>query len=209
MQLREVLHVVRQSWLIIVATVVVALAAGWAVTTITPASYEAETQILVTPAVSPDTGGNAVQAAALVSDQVATYAALAETPAVLDPAIERSGVDVVTNDLVEDVSAEVIPQTSIILLTVAAESATDAAELANAIAASLIEQLEGTGSAGSTPTDSAIQATGTVVAPPEIPEDPDSPDLVVNLIVAFAIGLVVAFLVIVFRQALAAGTRGR
>lgn len=212
MQLREVLRVIRDSWLIIVVTLAVALVAGWAVSTIVPESYETETTVLVSPTVAVGTGtgaatgATAVQAAALVADQVTTYAALAQTPAVLDPAIEASGVDVASTELVEDVTAEVIPQTSLIVLTVEASSGQEAAELANAIAASLIAQIEGPDVAVD-PAAAAVGVTGSVVAAPEIPTDPSSPNLLLNLAIALAVGLVVAFLVIVFRQALAAGTR--
>lgn len=206
MQLREVLRVIRDSWLIVVVTLAVALVAGWAVTTISPESYETETTVLVSPTATVGTGATALQAAALVADQVTTYAALAQTPAVLDPAIESSGVEVASTDLVEDVTAEVIPQTSLIVLTVEASSGQEAAELANAISASLIAQIEGPDVAVD-PAAGAVGATGSVVAAPEIPTDPSSPNLLLNLAIALAIGLVVAFLVIVFRQALAAGTR--
>ena len=206
MQLREVLRVIRDSWLIVVVTLAVALVAGWAVTTIVPESYETETTVLVSPTATVGTGATALQAAALVADQVTTYAALAQTPAVLDPAIESSGVEVASTDLVEDVTAEVIPQTSLIVLTVEASSGQEAAELANAISASLIAQIEGPDVAVD-PAAGAVGATGSVVAAPEIPTDPSSPNLLLNLAIALAIGLVVAFLVIVFRQALAAGTR--
>ncbi|OMQ16639.1 hypothetical protein A7K94_0201115 [Modestobacter sp. VKM Ac-2676] len=208
MQLREVLRVIRDSWLIIVATVAVALVAGWAVTAIAPARYETETMVLVSPTLPAGSDANVVQAATLVNEQVATYAALAETPSVLDPAIESSGVDVASTELVDDVAAEVVPQTSLILLTVEAGSGQDAAELANAISASLIEQIEGPG-VGVDAAVGAVGATGTVVAAPEIPTNPSSPDLLVNLLVALAVGLVVSFLVIVFQQALAAAPRGR
>lgn len=210
MPLREVLRVIRDSWLIVVVTLAVALVAGWAVTTIVPESYETETTVLVSPTVAvgtgTGTGATAVQAAALVADQVTTYAALAQTPAVLDPAIESSGVEVASTDLVEDVTAEVIPQTSLIVLTVEASSGQEAAELANAISASLIAQIEGPDVAVD-PAAGAVGVTGSVVAAPEIPTDPSSPNLLLNLAIALAVGLVVAFLVIVFRQALAAGTR--
>jgi capsular polysaccharide biosynthesis protein len=51
--------------------------------------------------------------------------------------------------------------------------------------------------------------TGDVVASPTIPGSPSSPDLTLNLLVALAIGLLVAFLVIVIKQALSTGTQER
>lgn len=204
MHLREVLRVMRRSWVIIVAAVVLGPAAGLLVTLLVPENYETETKVLVDPVISADAAGNLGQAAAFVGNRMATYAALVETPAVLDPAIERSGVDVASTALVDDVTSELIPQTSIINITVEAGTALDAAELANAIAASLITEIETASTA-----DGPVGVSGTVVEAPEIPEDPASPNLVLNVIAGLAIGLLVAFLVIVFRQALAAGTQGR
>ncbi|WP_197058431.1 YveK family protein [Modestobacter caceresii] len=204
MHLRDVLRVIRRSWMIIVAAVVAGLLAGWLVTVFMPERYETETKVLVDPVVSVEATDTLSQASALVADRVETFAALAQTPAVLDPAIDAIGADVASTDLVDNVTAEVLPRTSIINITVEAGTPTNAAELANAIAASLITQIEGD-AAAATP----ISLTGTVVEAPEIPDELASPLLLLNLLVGLAVGLLVAFLVIVFRQALSAGTRGR
>lgn len=203
MSLRDVLLVIRRSWVIIVVAVLTALAGGWALTAVTPKSYQAQAAVLVAPAVSGDASSMA-QAASFVADQVATYAALAETPAVLEPAIQRSGVQVASTELAGRVSSQLVPQTSIITLTVEVASADEAARLANAVAATLIDQIE-----KQTPPGGAVRVTGSVVESPRVPTTPAAPDLVLNLLVAFAVGLVVAFLTIVFRQALAAGDRAR
>lgn len=201
--LRDVLLVIRRSWLIIVVAVLAALAGGWTLTAVTPKTYQTQAAVLVAPTVSGDAGSMA-QAASFVANQVATYAALAETPAVLDPAIERSGVHMASAELVGQVTSELVPQTSIITLTIEVGSASEAAELANAVAASLIDQIE-----EQTPPGGAVRVTGSVVESPEIPTTPASPNLVFNLLVALAVGLAVAFMTIVFRQALTAGTPER
>lgn len=201
--LRDVLLIIRRSWVILLVTVLVALGAGWGITVITPKSYEAQAAVLVAPAVSTDAGSMA-QAASFVANQVATYAALAETPAVLDPAIKSAGVHVASSQLASNVSSELVPETSIIKLTVDVQSAREAAQLANAIAGTLIAQIE-----EQTPPGGAVRVTGSVVESPQAPTVPASPKLSYNLLVAGAIGLLVAFLTIVFRQALAVGTRER
>ncbi|WP_040337581.1 YveK family protein [Candidatus Blastococcus massiliensis] len=204
MQLREVLSVIRRNKLVILLTVVLGLAAGWTVTALAPETYETETKVLIEPVVSGPVAVDPGQAAAIVANQVATYAVLAETPAVLEPAIEASGVDVAATDLVGQVSSELIPRTSIITITVQAETATDAADLAEAITSSLVGQIE----EASAPA-AQVGVTGRVVEPPAVPDGPSSPKLVVNLLVGLAIGLLVAFLTVVFRQALAAGSQER
>lgn len=197
--LRDILLVIRRSWLIIVAALVAAVAGGWAITEATPPTYETQAAVLVAPA--PGDAVSMAQASSFISNQVATYAALAETPAVLDPAIELSGAQVASTELVDSVSSELVPDTSIIRVTVWGSSAQEAAELANAIAATLIEQIE-----QQTPADGAVQVTGSVVESPAVPTTPVSPDLTFNLAIALALGLLVAFVTIVFRQALAVGS---
>jgi succinoglycan biosynthesis transport protein ExoP len=201
MQLRAVLSVIRRNWLIIVAALVVGVAAAGTLATLLPKSYETETQVLVTSdvPVGTEAGATVAQASALATDQVETYAALAMTSAVLDPAIDSSGVDVASTDLVDDVTSEVVPQTSIVMITVSAGSAQDAVELGNAISASLIDQIE----AGA-PASGAVQLSGRVVQEPVVPTSPASPFLILDLALGLAVGLAVAFIVVVARQAMAA-----
>ncbi|MCF6736929.1 YveK family protein [Blastococcus sp. KM273129] len=197
--LRDVLQIIRRNWLIVVAALTAALVGGWAITQVTPPTYETQAAVLVSPAVSGDAVTMA-QASSFVSNQVATYAALAETPAVLDPALELSGAGLASTEVVDAVTSELVPQTSIIRVTVEGSSGQEAAELANAIATTLIDQIE-----QQTPADGAVQVSGSVVESPIVPTTPVSPILLVNLAIALTIGLLVAFVTIVFRQALAAG----
>ncbi|WP_336033514.1 hypothetical protein [Geodermatophilus sp. FMUSA9-8] len=198
--LRGVVRVVRRNLLVLLACLVAGAAAGWGVAAATPVTYETETKVVFTALVDPAAAVPVTQAATLVADQVPTYAALATTPSVLDPAIAASGADVASTELVEDVTAEVVPQTTIVAITVTADSARGAAELANAISASLIEQVQ-----GQSPDGSPVSATGSVVQAPEIPTSPASPLLLLDLVVGLAAGLLVGFLVVVTRQAWAAG----
>lgn len=198
--LRDVLHLIRRNWLIIVAAVTAALVGGWIITQATPETYETEAAVLVAPAISGDAVTMA-QASSFVANQVATYAALAETPAVLDPAIELSGAEVASTEMVNAVTSELVPQTSIIRVTVEGSTGREAAELANAIATVLIERIE-----EQTPADGAVRVTGSVVESPIIPAVPASPDVVFNMAIALAVGLLVAFVTIVLRQALTVGS---
>jgi capsular polysaccharide biosynthesis protein len=204
--LLEVVRIIRRNAVVLIASVLAALLAGVVVSAAATRTYETETKVLIGPALSTGDGAAGAsasdlvaQAAALVKDQAATFAALVETPTVLDPALTSSGVDLSSTELDDDVTAEVVPETSILSITVTAGSATDAAELANGIAASLIERIEEQNLAGS-----PVGLTGTQVEAPEIPGSPASPSWTINLLVALAIGLVVAFGIIVLRQALGA-----
>lgn len=184
--------------LVVVLAVVLALAGGYAATRLTPVTYEASAKVLLAP--SPDgDAASAGQAADLVAAQVPTWAALARTPAVLDPAVEASGLDLASTQAVDDVDATALAATSIIEVTAAGASAQDAAALASATAASLVDQVEQRSTIGGT----ALVA-GSVVEQPAVPATPASPQLLLNLAVALAVGLAVGLAVVVARRALVA-----
>lgn len=200
--LRDVLRALRRNWPVLLVAAVFGAAAGWGVAAATPERYETQTKVLITPDVPAAAGGAGPQAAELVSDRMETYAALVQTPVVLDPAIESSGVDVASTALADDVTATVVPRTTILTITVSADSGQDAAELANAISASLVDQVE-----DSAPAGSPLAATGSVVEAPVVLTEPTSPDLRLHVAIGLAAGLVVGFLVAAAREALAADPR--
>lgn len=184
--------------LVVVVAVVLALAGGYAATRLTPVTYEASAKVLLAP--SPDgDAASAGQAADLVAAQVPTWAALARTPAVLDPAVEASGLDLASTQAVDDVDATALAATSIIEVTAAGASAQDAAALASATATSLVDQVEQRSTIGGT-----ALVTGSVVEQPAVPTAPASPRLLLNLAVALAVGLAVGLAVVVARRALVA-----
>ena len=176
--------------LVLVVTALVALGGGWAVTAATPASYQTRAKVLVLPA--GDGQGSAATSASAVAVQVPTWAALAQTPAVLDPALAASGVDLSSTAVVDHVSASPEAGTSIVTIETDAASGREAAALASATATSLVEQIATRSTVG----ESAL-VTASVVEEPEVPASPASPDLLLNLAVALAVGLAVGAAVLV------------
>ncbi|MEZ0491229.1 YveK family protein [Kineococcus sp. TBRC 1896] len=175
----------RRTAAVAVGIVVLAIVLGAAVTALLPRTYAAESKVLLRPA--PEGTVPAAEAVALATAQVDTYAALATTPTVLDPAIDAAGVDTDSATLAEDTSATPVPKTTIITITVSAGQAREAAELSNAVAENLLTQV-GT---QSTVAGQAVM-TGEVVERPLVPEAPTSPRLLLNLLAAAAVGLAVA-----------------
>ena len=180
--------------LVLVVTALVALGGGWAVTAATPATFRTVAKVLVLPA--GDAAGSAATSASAVAVQVPTWAALAQTPAVLDPALEASGVDLASTAVVDHVSASPEPGTSIVTIEADAPSGREAAALASATAASLVEQIATRSTVGGT-----ALVTGSVVEEPEVPASPASPDLLLNLAVALAVGLATGAAVLVAARA--------
>ncbi len=191
--------------LVVLTAALLALIAGFVVTQVATVTYEASAKVLLTPSASVDASADASsvsQAATLVSAQVPTWAALAQTPAVLDDAVATAGVDLASTQAVEAVDAAAQADTSIIEITATGSSAQDAAALASATASSLITQVEERTSVGG-----AALTTGSVVEQPALPTTPASPSLLLNLGVALAVGLAVGLGVVVARRALVARSR--
>jgi capsular polysaccharide biosynthesis protein len=201
---RPLLSAVRRHAVVVVVVLAVALGGGWLVTQLMPTTYATQTTVLLRP--QPD--GEAVsvaEAAALVEQQVATYAALVTTPAVLDPAIQRAGVDTDAAELAEQVSATAVPQTTLIQIEVEGDDARQTAELAAGVAGSLIDTVSQQSQVGS-----QSLVSGQVVEEPLVPEDPDSPRLALNLAVALALGVAVSAAVVALRERTSSQpTRGR
>ncbi len=194
-------RLLRADVLVVVVAVVLALLGGFLATRLAPVSYETGAKVLFTP--SPDgEASTAGQSADLVSAQVPTWAALAQTPAVLDDAVKTSGLSLSSTEAVDAVDAAALADTSIVEITATGPSAQEAAVLASATATSLVTQVEERSSVGGAPL-----TTGSVVEQPPLPSSPGSPSLLVNLGVALAVGLAVGLGVVVARRALLARRR--
>ncbi|GAA4979979.1 hypothetical protein [Kineococcus glutinatus] len=189
----------RRHGAVVALILLVACAVGVVVTLLMPARYVTETKVMLMP----QADASAVSASDTAS-LVFTYAALAETSSVLDPAISAAGVDTDSATLAEDVSASTVPLTSIITIEVGAPAALEAAELANAIAASLIDRIGERSVVGG-----QALLTGDVVEEPLVPEAPDSPKTYLNVAVALVVGFAVSGAVVAAREASARSRLGR
>lgn len=197
--LRSPLAGLRRHAVTTVAVLLVSGGAAWAVTALTPPTYESQAVVQLR-AQTDGAAVSATEAASLAANEVATYAALATTQSVLDPAIRSSGVAIDTVDLAEQVQVAQVPLTNLITIDVQADGARDAAELASAIATTLVERAQ---------TDSTVGGgsllSGAVVTDPVVPDEPASPRLLLNLAVGLAVGLAVAGAVVAVRESPALG----
>ncbi|MGN6743742.1 MAG: YveK family protein [Amnibacterium sp.] len=197
MQLRDVLQTIRRNWIAIVATLVACLVVGMVIAVLTPARYTSETKVLIKPEVSSASPSTVANAASFVSDQIPTYTELATTAAVLDPAIQQLGLKTNASALQNDVGASSTVKTAIITISATAGTPKGAAQLAGAVSESLIKQIQTQGTASAT-----IGVTGTVVEAPIVPASANSPVFLVDLLIALAVGIAIAFLFVVTREAL-------
>lgn len=186
MELRDYLEILRRRWLgaTIVALAVLALATAF--TLLSVPKYTATTRLFF--AVQ---GSESVTDLALGSTfaekQMTSYAEVATSPLVLDPVIRDLGLDTTPSALASSITAVVPTNTVILEVSVVNPDPARARDVANAVgsqlskvAATLVPERED----GS----DAVQAT--TLTPAQLPVQPSSPDVVRNLGVALALGLV-------------------
>ena len=136
MDLRRQIAIIR-AWLpLLVASVLLAAAAAFVVSSLIPKVYEAKAKLIVGQSLS---AANPNYDQLLVSQRLSTtYAAVATTRPILDAVIKQLGLDVTSDELSKHVRADAPLDST--LLTISAQDAdpTHAAAIANALAGQLI-----------------------------------------------------------------------
>lgn len=187
LELKDYLRILRRNWLMVVACVLVGiLGAGIASFLIKP-TYVSQTKLFValqnSGSVSELQQGNVFTQA-----RVQSYVETVETPAVLQPAIESLGLDVTPESLAGRISATSDAKTVLITISVTDDSPVQAAGIAQAVGASLVnvvDSLEKPSSGGSSPVRLSI------VTPANAPSEPSSPNVRLFLMLGALGGLAV------------------
>jgi capsular exopolysaccharide synthesis family protein len=146
-----------------------------------------------------DSASELVQGSTYTQNQVASYARLATTPAVLEPVIDDLGLHVTSAELARRIDAKSPVGTVLIEVSATDASSKHSAELADAVVASLSDVVENLApkNASGAP---AVRAT--TVAFADEPTSPTSPDLMLNLAAGLCAGLLVGLAVAFARDAL-------
>lgn len=204
MNFSRILRHARNSWRLVAACAVVGLLLGALYTLVQSTSYETSAEILVSPnAQLSNTGGAAVSdaySAGLFTQQRAqSYVELVTSPLVLGPVVAKvghSGQGPLENSVT---ALWIAPSTSVVKITVRANSADKAAELANGIAAQLatvVATLE-------RPTDGRpAPVKVSTLRPAGVPGSPISPTPVANALLGLALGLLVGLPLVLARALL-------
>ena len=192
MSAQRFLIILRERWAAMLVTALLVLGATAGFTAAQRPIYEASASIFVLT----DAGSSVADrsaAADYARQQITTYADLVRTPLVLEPVIDELALEETPRALADDVSATVPEDTLLLTITTRSSDPGSAAELANAVAASLqaeVQQLESSNG----PTTMRM----TVVSPAASSAQPASPDIIQNavlgLLTAIAAGLLTALL---------------
>lgn len=169
----------RKMWLIVICLAVGAVAAGTYTKLLITPQYSATSTIYI---LSTSTSITSVTDLQLSTQLTADYQKLATTRTVLNDVIDRSGLDISYGDLVDRVSVENPSETHMLTLTVTDPDPATAAELSNAYAEVMTEQV-----ADIMNTDKPSIAERAVE-----PTSPASPNLMKNVMMGGLLGAVLA-----------------
>jgi succinoglycan biosynthesis transport protein ExoP len=198
MELVEYLQALRRNWVIIVALAVIALLAAFGTTKLLiPPDYSAQTSLYVnidsaTSQSTADLGSDRAYA----QTEVASFVGLATSDRVLTPVINQLQLKESTSRLAKKVVAVSPVNTVIIRVTVSNQSAKRAAAIANAIGANVIATVQEI----SKPSSGLAQISVTTISLAKAPKEPDSPNMVKNLLIGLAVGLILGIVFALLRQ---------
>ena len=198
MDLREYITVLRERWVLITAIIVACVAAAAAITFSMTPKYESTTGLFISTAAAGD-DAQANQGAQFSLQRVKSYADLVTKDEIARRVVDQLGLKESVKDLREQISAEAAPDTVILTITVedpSAERAQRIAEATSDVFVRYVSELE-TPPGGTKP---SIKAT--VINRAELPEDPSSPQPLLNLGVGLFVGLIVGVGTALLRETL-------
>lgn len=198
MELRDYLRILRRSWLLIIAFVLLGLAVGAGITVLTTPLYASTTRLFVsTPVGASDI--NALQGSQFSSDRVASYGNLIKGNAIAEMVIVKLHLTESAADLSDQITANPVTNTVILEVTATDASPARAQQLSQTTAevfSDYVPTLEGATPAGQSP----IKAT--IVDAAALPTQAVSPKPKLNLALGGLVGLLLGFGVAVLREVL-------
>jgi len=188
MTFAEYFVILQRRWRVWVAGLILGLLCGAAASATAQTLYTATATSFVTVAERSDTAdkGEIFQGSQFAVQRVKSYIPLASSPNVLEPVIDRLGLDLTDRQLAKRVSVTSAPETVLLDVSVSDPDPRQAARLADAISSQLgtvIEALE------TTREDGRSNVKVSLARPAEVPLHPSSPRVVLNLILGAVAGL--------------------
>jgi capsular exopolysaccharide synthesis family protein len=198
MELSDYIRILRKNWVIILVATLLGLSAAAAYSLTRTPTYESSSTVFVNTQTSGSVselqqGSNFAQA------RINTYVGLVSTPIVMNPVIAELGLGMTAGQLASDVTASAALNTTLITITVEDTDPIAAADIANALAASLtaaVDAIEPAGESGASP----VKLTRVRDAQPAL--SPSSPNTPLNLALGVLVGLAIGVGFAVLREVL-------
>ncbi|WP_188585232.1 polysaccharide biosynthesis tyrosine autokinase [Gordonia jinhuaensis] len=182
-------------WLVVVITVVIALAVAAGVSAATTPTYEAKSDIFLS-ASGDGTASDAYQGSLFTKDRISTYVDIATGIDVAKASIAELGLAMTPEKLQSEISAEAPSNSVMLSITASNSDARTARDISTEVAkqtASAIENLEAS-------SKGAQVARAEVVNNATIPSSPSSPNWGLNLLIALVVGVVIGIVAAVVRD---------
>jgi succinoglycan biosynthesis transport protein ExoP len=189
MDLRAYLTIVRRRWLTVAIVFFSCFAAAGALTLLTTPRYTATTELFF-GVQGTGSAAELAQGSTFSVQQMTSYARVATSPLVMDPVIQQLGLGVSPAVLAKQVSASVPAETVILELSVTDANPEQAARIANALGSTLAEA-----AVALTPdrADGSQAVRATTLAAAAVPLSQTSPNVMRNIALGLAVGILLAF----------------
>ena len=197
MDLRDYMRTLVKRWKLIAGFAALGLLGATAASLLATPVYQANTQLFVAVKADPNDTSSALQGTSFTSQRVKSYAAIVNSPRILQPVISQLNLRMSPSALASEVSASVPLDTNLITVSVTNTDPQSAARIADAVGAafsSYISEIEQVDSQG----NSLVKAS--VVRPAESPGTPVSPRLKLNLALGLIVGLAIGVGLAVLRE---------
>jgi capsular exopolysaccharide synthesis family protein len=195
MELRDYIRILRKSWVLIVLLTLVGVGAAAGYSIVQKPTYTATSKVFVSTQ-SSGSVADLAQGSSFTTQRVQTYSDLVTTPIVLLPVIASLHLTMTDTQLASTVTPTATLNTSIIEIAVTDTDPVRAADIANAISASLSSVVMTIETSDSTGSVSPVKLTPVQEA--SVPTAPVSPKIPLNIalgaLVALALGIGIAVL---------------
>lgn len=198
LDLRDYLQIMRRNWILLTSLTLVGIFVGGAVSVLLKPTYTASTQLFVaiqsSGSVSELQQGNTFSQA-----RVQSYVKTAETPIVLQPAIDELGLATTAAELASRVVVTADLNTVLINVSVSDPSPVQAAAIAEAVANSLIRAID---TLERPKTGNTSPVSLSVITPAVAPSAPSAPNTRLNLLLGLLLGFIAGAVAALLRTTL-------
>lgn len=192
LDLREIFQIIRKGlWIILLITILSVAASGAVSFYLLTPSYEASSTIIIgnSSKLSEEYGYDYNDV--LMFQQLAkTYGQIAESRTVAEKAAKKLGQDISTQDIQSKITVNIAADTQVLKITATSTSREDAQNTANVLSDTFVEEAMRIFPSGN------VQ----VMDRATYPEDPVSPKPILNMAIAFFLGLMVSLGIIFLRE---------
>lgn len=198
MSARDYLSALRRSWIVIVVSTIIAATAAVGVSITSTPSYTSRASVYFSLTFG-DSANDLNQGSNYTQSQMQSFALLASSPIVLDKVIDELNLDVSAARLADAISIATPQDTVVLDISASSPVAQEAADIANAVAANLSEEVE-----QNAPENAQGEASisARVIAEARPPTFQSSPNTRLNLVAGLLLGVIFGTVIALLRQLL-------